>query len=249
MEIIKLISMTSNALHTVVMAARECKDSFHLSDTPSIRDKQIDMFHTDKVGPKDIALVKKCMEEGHESILEHVNLVFEIDFSRVAHTQAVRHRLASFSAESARCVNQSKPKFFTPDTISKNTPLLPQPVSALQYYWDTIAKCVETYRGLISNYGLQPEDARYVLPMALMQPMVMSANLREWRHILRERTCKTAQFEIRRAMKQLRVSLRKIHEIFTYGSSKYDNCPEKETCGLCLVNWENIETLKIKEFE
>ena len=249
MQIVNFVTMTTNALHTIVFAARECKDSFHKSDTPSIREKRPDLFHTDKVGPKDLELVKQCIEDGHESILEHVDLTFEFNFSRAAHTQVVRHRLASFSAESARAVKMDSPKFFTPEAIVKCVPLVSQPKPATHVYWDCLENCVKTYHSLIKEYGLKPEDARYALPMGLMQPMVMTANLREWRHILRERTCKAAQYEIRRAMKQIRIHIGKIHDVFTYGTAKFDNCAEKESCGLCLVNWENIENVEVKEFK
>jgi thymidylate synthase (FAD) len=49
------------------------------------------------------------------------------------------------------------------------------------------------------DYGLKKEDARFVLPNACTSEIVVSANFREWRHILTIRTAKSAQWEIRKA--------------------------------------------------
>ena len=251
MEQVKLVSLTRDALHLTAHAARRCKNSFELSDTPSIRDQKPEAFGEDKVGPKDIELVKKCIEAGHESIMEHVNITVELDFSRVAHTQMVRHRLASFSAESQRAVESKTPCFFVPNTLSSATEIAENASGqkAIDVYWDSLASSFETYRRLIHQYGVKPEDARYVLPMALVQPMVMTANLREWRHILRERTCKDAQYEIRRAAKMVRTLIGAIHDIFTYDTTYYDTCGKGPECGLCLVNWEGIEHDPVKELK
>jgi thymidylate synthase (FAD) len=47
--------------------------------------------------------------------------------------------------------------------------------------------------------GLKKEDARFVLPNACTSEIVVSANFREWRHILSVRTAPSAQWEIRQA--------------------------------------------------
>jgi thymidylate synthase (FAD) len=47
--------------------------------------------------------------------------------------------------------------------------------------------------------GLKKEDARFVLPNACTSEIVVSANFREWRHILKLRLSSKAQWEIRKA--------------------------------------------------
>lgn len=247
---VRYISSTRDALHLVVAAARRCKDSFHLSDTPSIRAQDPTLFHTDKVGPKDLELVRQCIKEGHESILEHAVMTFEFDISRVTHTQLVRHRMASYSAESARAVDLSKlekQRFFAPPSLKGLALPFGMSRSAIDMFWASIEASLGNYTMLVKDYGAKPEDARYVLPMALMQPIMMSANLREWRHVLRERTCKDAQFEIRRMAKNVRNAIAAVHDVFTIGTTKMDTCGQGGHCGLCLVNWEGIEAEPSRE--
>jgi len=62
-----------------------------------------------------------------------------------------------------------------------------------------VAHAKEAYNKLIA-LGVKKEDARFVLPNACMSRIAVTANFREWRHILRERTSKHAQWEIRDAM-------------------------------------------------
>ena len=45
--------------------------------------------------------------------------------------------------------------------------------------------------------GIKNEDARFVLPNAIKSEIVISADLREWRHILGLRCAPEAQWEIR----------------------------------------------------
>ncbi len=56
--------------------------------------------------------------------------------------------------------------------------------------------------------GLKREDARFVLPNACTSEIVVSANFREWRHIINLRTSKKAQWEIRNATMMILAKLR-----------------------------------------
>jgi thymidylate synthase (FAD) len=51
--------------------------------------------------------------------------------------------------------------------------------------------------------GLKKEDARFVLPNACVSEIVVSADLREWRHIFQLRLSAKAQWEIRRACEMM----------------------------------------------
>jgi thymidylate synthase (FAD) len=48
--------------------------------------------------------------------------------------------------------------------------------------------------------GVTPQEARSVLPNSLKTEIIITANLREWRHILRLRTSKSAHPQIREIM-------------------------------------------------
>ena len=59
------------------------------------------------------------VREGHESLIEHASVTFEISgISRACSHQLVRHRLASYSQESQRYVDMSDPEFVVPPSIA-----------------------------------------------------------------------------------------------------------------------------------
>jgi len=58
----------------------------------------------------------------------------------------------------------------------------------------------KAYTDLV-DLGILPEDARYLLPNATETELIMTANFREWRHIIQLRTDLAAQWEIRALMK------------------------------------------------
>ena len=60
----------------------------------------------------------------------------------------------------------------------------------------------QMYRGLRAAKWT-PQDARQVLPIGIVSQIVITANLREWRHIFKLRTAPDAHWEIRRVMTNL----------------------------------------------
>ena len=62
------------------------------------------------------------------------------------------------------------------------------------------------YFNLLSD-GYTPQEARSVLPSSVKTEVVMTANLREWRHFLKLRTAKAAHPQ----MRELTVPL--LHEL------------------------------------
>lgn len=61
------------------------------------------------------------IREGHESIIEHASVTFEISgISRACSHQLVRHRLASYSQESQRYVDMTAPEFVMPPSVAEN---------------------------------------------------------------------------------------------------------------------------------
>jgi len=65
-----------------------------------------------------------------------------------------------------------------------------------QLFRETIANSFEAYQELL-EYGMPPEDARYVLPIGTKVNMVMSMNARMLMHVADMRAAADAQWEIR----------------------------------------------------
>lgn len=137
---------------------------------------------------KDKAL-RGAMASGHESVIEHAIFTFLVeDVSRVLLAQLTRHRLASFSVESQRYVNQENAGFVVPESVrgtAVETFFTRMNEMAMNLYTDAIAG------------GVPEEDARYILPQGIKTRLVMSMNPRELRHFLALRMCNRAQWEIR----------------------------------------------------
>jgi thymidylate synthase (FAD) len=143
------------------------------------------------------------IREGHESIIEHASVTFEISgISRACSHQLVRHRLASYSQESQRYVDMAAPEFVVPPSVAEN----PQ----AQVVWDEfMARVSDTYCQL-RELGVRKEDARFVLPNATATRIIVTMNLRTLRHFISVRGDKAAQWEIRALALEM---LRQVHSV------------------------------------
>ncbi|MGC8943271.1 MAG: FAD-dependent thymidylate synthase [Caldisericia bacterium] len=138
-----------------------------------------------------IKFIRMLIKLGHISVLEHAVASFKISgVSRSLTHQLVRHRIASYTQKSQRYVDESTFDYVIPDTIKKNE-------VALNLYKDFMNSCKETYKKL-KELGIPKEDARFILPNATKTEIVLTANLREFRHMISLRGSKEAQWEIRR---------------------------------------------------
>lgn len=138
-----------------------------------------------------IKFIRMLIKLGHTSVLEHAVASFKISgVSRSLTHQLVRHRIASYTQKSQRYVDESNFDYVIPDTIKKNE-------FALNLYKDFMDSCKETYKKL-KELGIPKEDARFILPNATKTEIVLTANLREFRHMISLRGSKEAQWEIRR---------------------------------------------------
>ncbi|NPV38660.1 Thymidylate synthase ThyX [Brevinematales bacterium NS] len=130
------------------------------------------------------------LKNGHLSVFEHASATFFIEgISRACSHQLVRHRLASFSQQSQRYVEEKGFLYVTPPEIEKNP-------KALEVYENTMKSLQEAYEKLVS-LGIKREDARFLLPNATHTTLSMTANFREWLHIIDMRVSPHAQWEIR----------------------------------------------------
>ena len=154
--------------------------------------------------------VKMIIDRGHESVLEHekISVLFVCDRG-VSH-EIVRHRLASFSQESTRYCNYSKDKFEGQITYIAPEWLSDWDIEAInksdwsncdedaKQWADCLKNCEDTYNFLIRCPNKwQPQQARSVLPNSLKTEIVVTANLREWRTIFKQRAAKAAHPQMR----------------------------------------------------
>ena len=136
------------------------------------------------------------IREGHESIIEHASLTFEISgISRACSHQLVRHRIASYSQESQRYVDLSDPELVVPSSVAQSP-------EAMRMWDDLTGQMREAYRNL-RELGTRKEDARFLLPNATATRIVVTMNLRELRHFFRIRCDRAAQWEIRALAKEM----------------------------------------------
>lgn len=141
----------------------------------------------------DALFVMKIIERGHESVLEHEKLSVRIICDRGVSHELVRHRIASYSQESTRYCNYSKDKFGNELTFIR-PPWVPEGFGGNQAAqgWKQAMLYAELYYRDLLEWGWTPEQARTVLPNSLKTEVVMTANLREWRHFFRLRCAPAA---------------------------------------------------------
>ena len=138
----------------------------------------------------------------HESVIEHSSLTVRFICDRGVSHELVRHRLASFSQESTRYCNYSKDKFGEEITVIE--PLFWKPDTAAWHEWRMACEFAEKSYFELLRYGCKPQEARSVLPNSLKTEVVVTANFREWRHILKLRCAENAHPQIREIMIPLR---------------------------------------------
>lgn len=140
-------------------------------------------------------LVKSLIDRGHEAMLEHYSFSIKFVCDRGVSHEIVRHRVASFAQESTRYCNYSKDKFGNELTFIR--PCFFEKGEQKYNIWEiSMERAEKTYFNLLS-VGCTPEQARSVLPNSIKTEIVMTANLREWRHFLKLRTAQAAHPQMR----------------------------------------------------
>lgn len=134
-------------------------------------------------------MVASLIKSGHEAMLEHASITVKFVVDRGISHELVRHRLASFAQESTRYCNYSKDDFGSEITF-----IIPEYLDYKSAGWntwkETMKACEDSYFKLL-DIGLTPQEARAVLPNSLKTEVVMTANLREWRHFFKLRALGT----------------------------------------------------------
>lgn len=141
------------------------------------------------------AFVAGIIKRGHEAVLEHCSFTVKFICDRGVSHEIVRHRVASYCQESTRYCNYSKDGFGSEITVIK--PCFLYPSTDGFNLWEEGCLFVEqTYFNLLES-GCTPQEARSVLPNSLKTEVVMTANIREWRHFLKLRCSPAAHPQMR----------------------------------------------------
>lgn len=133
------------------------------------------------------------LQHGDWSVTEHEKVSVEMLVDRGITHEIVRHRIASYTQESTRFVNPIKKdgecKFIMPDfTVADD---------AARGKWLSAVRYAEAHYTDLLNAGCAPQIARSVLPNALASKIVVTMNLRGWRHFLIMRTTRQAHPQMR----------------------------------------------------
>ncbi len=148
--------------------------------------------------------VARLIKKGHESTIEHEKVTVKIYCDRGVTHEIVRHRIGSYSQESTRYCNYSG------SGIEVIHPLFFLQGSEQYQIWEkAMLACEEAYNKLIA-LGAKPQEARCVLPNSLKTEIVVTYNLREWRHFFRLRCAKDAHPQMREVAVSLLRTMKKI---------------------------------------
>ncbi len=228
---VKLLTGTPNALSLVYAAFRQCYSPGFAGDLwPRLVHGEVDR-------DAQAGFIGKVLESGHDSPIEHVSYSFAVQgVSRALTHQLVRHRIASYSQQSQRYVDESDFEYVLPPAIAK----IPR---ARDRFEDFMAQAAKTYRELRqvlqeSGRGKKAnEDARFVLPQAAESKIILTMNCRGLINFFKLRCCERAQWEIRKmAWEMLEILRKELPVIFQYAGPRCERlgyCPEGEkfTCG------------------
>lgn len=131
------------------------------------------------------AFVEKVVKNHHEAMLEHASMTVKFIVDRGVSHELVRHRLASFAQESTRYCNYSKAKFGEELTFIKPF-FFDEDTQEYQLWKNTCQAAEHAYLAMLL-LNRTPQEARSVLPNSLKTEVIMTANMREWRHFFRLR--------------------------------------------------------------
>ena len=159
-----------------------------------------------------VPFIAKIIKLGHEAVLEHYSISVRFITDRGVTHELVRHRLCAYTQESTRYCNYGgkdmifiKPVFWE---WQVNESQEVTSVDAKVLVWLNAMQAAEVAYDKLVKMGATPQEARTVLPNSLKTEIVCTANIREWRHIIRLRTATSAHPQMRALMIPLLKELR-----------------------------------------
>jgi len=164
-------------------------------------------YQSEANGKSDADFVRSIIARGHESVIEHEKLSVQIICDRGITHETVRHRIASYSQESTRYCNYSKGKFGSEITfvdiaggielcpVTSKLPL--ETIDRIIYEWVLACADAEKHYMRMIELGASPQIARSVLNNSTKTAIVVTMDLREWRHFFRLREAPDAHPQMR----------------------------------------------------
>ena len=182
---VELLSITENAEQLIELAGRTAYQSQNRITEDSSK-----------------KFITTLVKMGHESVLEHASATFKISgISRACSHQLVRHRLASFTQRSQRYVSEKEFEYVEPESIKNN--------EAAHIIFNSVIQYSNVSYKALKDLGIKNEDCRSILPNACTTELIITSNLREFRHIILLRNSKFAQEEIKLLSKEILKILKK----------------------------------------
>lgn len=142
-------------------------------------------------------LIRTLIKSGHESVLEHVSITVELVTDRAVLAELTRHRLASFSVQSQRYVTyKDNVKFISGEFLARlaheeNKAEFDENAAKAKKIiygcFDSMYAAEKFYLTATNEYGIPAQLARCVLGNSTATVIVMTCNLREWRHVFKLR--------------------------------------------------------------
>lgn len=194
------------------------------------------------------SLLQNCINRGHESVLEHEKITVRLRCDIGVYKDLTRHRLASYSIESTRYCNYNtdkfdgelhliKPVYYNSDlSTAAGSDENYKNIKLTELWRKSMQDIEETYNAMIEIGGI-PDEARMILPHSTAATVTMTANMREWKHILELRCSSHAHPSVRQIMIPL---LLKFQETMPYIFKKidYDRSFPKEKYAKLIVEGE-----------
>ena len=194
-------------------------------------------------------LITNCINRGHESVLEHEKITIRLTCDIGVYKDLTRHRIASFSIESTRYCNYGKdkfdnelkfiePVFYTDTWKDRNYEGSAMSKEELKsFFWYKIMSDIESaYMNMNNLCECTPDEMRMILPHSTAAEVTMTANIREWRHILELRCSKAAHPAIRQLLIPLLLKFKEdMPELFD--AIDYDiDFPKEKYAKLSIIN-------------
>lgn len=124
----------------------------------------------------------------NEELMKHTTHTVLFVCDRGVSHELVRHRPCSFAQESTRYCNYSQNKFGEEITVILpfffDTGMGTNSNSLVYEAWKYSCEVAERKYFELLNYGATPQEARSVLPNSLKTEIIMTANEKEWQHIV-----------------------------------------------------------------
>ena len=201
-------------------------------------------------------LLKMAVVSGHGSVMEHEKITVKITCDVGHYKDLCRHRAGTaFSIESTRYCNYSKgkfgnelkfikPVFYTDSWQEKefggdDIRDLEDGNEYKSYLWYDCMDDIERKYMALSQAGATPDELRMILPHSTAADVVMTCNIREWRHVLTLRCSKQAHPSIRQTLIPLLLKFKKDMPVLfedipydeTFPKEKYAKISELEELG------------------